>query len=390
MTNKVHSKLGASGAERWMACPGSVALIQNLNLTQEESVYAAEGTAAHDVAEWCLSQGKDAYEFIGQKSGDFAVTRDMATAVQQYVDYCRGLSEAQHTQTFVEEHVSAPEFNEAFFGTVDFAVIGPAYIHIVDYKHGAGLAVDVKNNKQLLYYAFAFILHMMREAPEKLVHIKHVGCTIVQPRGFHQDGTIRECWYTLDEVVQWGYGTLAPAMETALPANANRFQEFDLHSGKHCIFCPARLHCSELRRKWDLFLANKKDVKQMTNEELVALADLIPAVVDRKKAVENELFTRMQQGQTLSGYKLIAKRSDRTWKEDALPLLEIMWGDEAYEKKLKSPAQVEKDLVGGADFTKEWAFKPDTGLTVAAVDKPGVAVQVKPVADKYAGLTKAG
>ena len=48
---KLHAKLSASGAHRWMACPGSVAAEDGL--PDKSSSFAEEGTIAHDVMEKC-------------------------------------------------------------------------------------------------------------------------------------------------------------------------------------------------------------------------------------------------------------------------------------------------------------------------------------------------
>lgn len=60
-----HAKLSPSSAERWMSCPGSVAL--NEGKEDRGSSYAAEGTAAHELAEKILrgiQQPVDASEFV--------------------------------------------------------------------------------------------------------------------------------------------------------------------------------------------------------------------------------------------------------------------------------------------------------------------------------------
>ena len=62
-----HAKLSPSSAERWMSCPGSVAL--NEGKDDKGSSYAAEGTAAHELAEKILrgvqqQQPVDVLEFV--------------------------------------------------------------------------------------------------------------------------------------------------------------------------------------------------------------------------------------------------------------------------------------------------------------------------------------
>src|SRR5208282_3610174 len=151
-----HSKLGASGAERWMNCPGSVALLSELKLPEsDEPEYRKLGTAAHEVACICLRNAFDAWELIGQ-TYICLVDEDMVDAVQMYLDECRSLPEGD---TFIEYHVDAPEFHHDFYGTTDFACVSGTTLYVRDYKHGMGIAVDVENNPQIMYYAFGVLRH---------------------------------------------------------------------------------------------------------------------------------------------------------------------------------------------------------------------------------------
>ena len=85
--SREHSEIGASGAKRWMNCPGSVRLCRTI--PNESSAAAEEGTAAHELAETCLKSGQDAVEFIDRTVHGFTVDEDMAEAVQVYLDYIR-------------------------------------------------------------------------------------------------------------------------------------------------------------------------------------------------------------------------------------------------------------------------------------------------------------
>lgn len=49
MSSTVHAVLSCSGSNRWLACPPSARLEQQF--PDEPSVYAAEGTEAHRIAE---------------------------------------------------------------------------------------------------------------------------------------------------------------------------------------------------------------------------------------------------------------------------------------------------------------------------------------------------
>ena len=76
-----HAKLSPSSAERWMTCPGSVALCDGL--VDEGSSFAAEGTAAHWVAEQILLGKHDKFSVVGQKAeNEYIVTADMVVDVE--------------------------------------------------------------------------------------------------------------------------------------------------------------------------------------------------------------------------------------------------------------------------------------------------------------------
>src|SRR5690606_15412965 len=125
---------------------GSVTLSRGL--PGDASGYAAEGSVAHGVAEDCLRSGRDAWEFIGEdrKSDDFTftVSKDMADAVQVYLDAVR---RSYPDGGFdIERGFYRPNLHTYFFGRSDLIYLNEAAatIDIWDYKHGAGIAVDPK------------------------------------------------------------------------------------------------------------------------------------------------------------------------------------------------------------------------------------------------------
>ena len=88
MTPTGHSPLGFSGAERYMNCPGSVALIASLppEAGEGDPEYRARGTAAHAAAAWCLREGRDAWEASGQAWEGVKLDADDLEAIQVYLD----------------------------------------------------------------------------------------------------------------------------------------------------------------------------------------------------------------------------------------------------------------------------------------------------------------
>jgi hypothetical protein len=113
-----HSPLGASSAERWMNCPGSVTLIETFKGTEwhhdDDPDYRRDGTQAHALAALCLENGWDAWEAGGHDEFP-ELTADMMLAVQEYLDFVRALPGERE----VEVKVHLPDFHSLFFGTLD-------------------------------------------------------------------------------------------------------------------------------------------------------------------------------------------------------------------------------------------------------------------------------
>ena len=80
----IHAKLGASGSDRWMNCPGSIRTAHGLPDTT--SIYAQEGTAAHSLAERALRKGLDCDVWLDTQIDGINVDEDMVGAVQVFVD----------------------------------------------------------------------------------------------------------------------------------------------------------------------------------------------------------------------------------------------------------------------------------------------------------------
>src|ERR1700722_19170127 len=179
MVQTGHSPLGASSSERWLKCPGSVALIKKLQLPEtDEPEYRGLGIAAHELAADCLKSEYDTWERIGEEYHGFKVDKEMADAVQVYLDAVR-VSNTTLSETFsnyrlyIEYRISHPDHKD-FYGTLDSALILGDAVEINDYKHGQGIAVEAQNNPQLMYYAYGFL--------REHVGIKRVILRIIQPR----------------------------------------------------------------------------------------------------------------------------------------------------------------------------------------------------------------
>lgn len=376
-----HSPLGASGSHRWMECPGSVTL--SAGIRDEESDHAALGTAAHALAAACLKHSRDAWELIGLGAEDwqhlglgdfpegFEIDKDMADAVQIYLDAVRRAHpDRSQGNTFIERPFHCPSIHELFYGTTDFAYIDEAdrALHVWDYKHGAGVVVEVKENPQLRYYGAGALedLNVWGAVDTVVYHI-------AQPRGFHFDGPVREWSESVDSLHDWTFDVLVPAMNRAMVSR-------DTRSGEHCRFCPVRSRaCPQLLADADeleklMNLINEKGAAELTNEQIARFLDLYDVVKIAASAANRTAFNRLQAGHAIPGRKLAKAKANRVWKDGAEEALREKFGDDAYEPKtLKSPAQIEK-LPEGEGFCARYAYKPDAGLTVVKGDDARPAV----------------
>jgi hypothetical protein len=348
-----------------MLCPGSVGLSQGIP-HEVESDFASLGTAAHTLAADCLRDGSDAWEYVGWgMDPDLTIDQDMADAVQAYLNAARELHGDSHdghmlhrnVNAWIEHRFHCPTIHEAFYGTVDLAWRDGRTLHVWDYKHGVGVVVEVENNVQCMYYAAGLL-----ESKGLWRTVDNVVLHIAQPRGFHRDGPIRSWSIDTNALDCWVDDMLIPAMNRAQASN-------DTASGSHCQFCPVRKRaCPQLLQDSDeLEALMKQVVAELTNDQVARYMDLVATVKIAGTAAVQTAFARLNSGQVIPGYKLVAGRANRTWKDGAEPAIKADFGPDAYTlPELKSPAQIEK-LPKGEAACARWAFKPDAGLTVAKI-----------------------
>lgn len=367
---RAHSALGASIAHRYMACPGSVRL--SVGIENTTSIFAAEGTAAHELCEKCLrSDFKEAALFIGDEivvgNHTFEVDEEMSEAVQVYVDCIKAdYNRADGDILLIEHRFDLSSVHPGMFGTGDAGIynLKSKTLRVIDYKHGKGHAVEVEDNPQLAYYG----LGMINVPSLKGIAINQVELVIVQPRAAHRDGPVRRWMTDPVSLMDFEADLRAAAIATEDP-------DAPLFAGEHCKFCPAAGICPALRKvAIDDAQAEFVDViaPDLTGEQLAHLADRMDLIEDGIRAIRSEMFSRAQGGVKIPGWKLVAKRAVRKWGGDH----EVVKGrlafqfelspDQIVETKLRSPAQIEKLLPKHErDALKELVVAESSGVTLA-------------------------
>ena len=361
-----------SSSKRWMTCPRSVSFINSLpQVPRQSSVYAAEGTAAHKIADLLLSG------FAPNPVGStlyidghiVPITDEMIEHGRTYVDTVDELAEAHPDFYVVHSEVRVdldPLVGKAADcrGTCDALIVGKKDLVVVDYKYGRGIEVDVTDNPQLMIYALGayYGLTLAQQAD-----IETVTLAIVQPRIANATPVKTQQMYMLD-LLWWGHGMLKPVVARVMSGEADS-DEFV--PSAECRFCPAAAHCPGLRDRAqqtarqvfgntplpDLIEEQPMQtvarlahgVASLSDEDLATALEESALVKACIEAIAVEALQRAASGRTIPRHKIVAKRGVRQWAdpdetEKKLGYLGLVPEDVFAPRVLRSPAQIEKLL----------------------------------------------
>lgn len=375
-----HSELSPSGSSRWIGCPGSVALERLM--PEETTKYAEEGTAAHEVAQVCLSGGHDAAEMVGRTFNGFEITGDMAEHIQIYVTWAR--DQLRGNIYMIEERV--PISITEGFGTADLIVYREEDKTLVvgDLKFGRGVSVEAYENTQGLLYAMGALKRFHNH------DIRRVEVTIIQPRSYHPDGPIRVWEIDYEDLLDWKFKFMAAVEATKQP-------EAPLIAGPHCRFCKAAPVCPQL-----LDTALQTAMADFTEDGEIIVPD--PITLTPKKIAETlknikvlknwiNRFEAHAHAQALAGslpegFKLVPTRAMRKWINEEVAIAEMrLFGltkDQIFpELKLRSPSQIE-EVIGKNTFkplAAELVQKVSSGVKLAPLSDPGQSVSADAAAE---------
>lgn len=366
---EAHARLSPSGAEKWMGCPASLAAERGI--PEVRSNHAAQGTAAHAVAEQVLKAvnplWKDkrpafhklaASDYVGDTVENWLITDDMSDPIQTYIDTV--LVEAQGKTLHVEQRV---DFSHIVgvrnsFGTADAIIINGDELQIHDLKFGQGVKVDAQNNKQLQIYALG-ALRMFDLGNE----FNTVRLFIHQPRLNH----VSEWAISVRDLKKFGREVKAAAtraikiFEMACdPAGGEPRPEDFNPSEKGCRWCKAAPKCKAYAQRVYSIVANDfqnidgeltpSNPNELTDLELAKAhceLSMIEAWCDK---VKREVARKLLAGGALPGLKVVrGKAGPRRWgnAEDVETVICSRFEDfgRFYSKPtLISPTQAEKLL----------------------------------------------
>lgn len=335
-----HALLSASGAHRWLHCTGSPLLEKDF--PDSTSVYAQEGTLAHELCELKLM----AYTGeITKRKLTSMKTRlmkselwqpEMDSTSEAYLDYIKDITMSYTVKPVIltEKKVDFSQYVPEGFGTADCLVLAGDTLHVVDYKHGKGVVVDADHNPQMMLYALGAMSEL-----SLLYRFKFVHMTIVQPRV----SNISEFTMTADELIEWGETIVKPKAEAAMSGKG----EFD--AGDWCRFCRAKQQCKTRYESNDSLypeLSERHDPRLITLEELGEYLkrgkDMAAWLEDMKEYALSESLA----GAEVPGWKAVEGRGSRAFTDtdEAVDTLIKNGIDESvlYERRVLTLAQMEK------------------------------------------------
>jgi len=416
-----HALLSASAAHRWGNCPGSLAM--EAGQENKSSGYADEGTAAHELAAWCLNARNlgvtSPHEFPHSEikiGGDLLhpVDEDMCNFVQTYVDQINAAAEGG--TLLVEQRV---DYSNAIgvpgqFGTSDAIIVKGDTLEIRDLKYGMGNKVEAEDNEQMQLYALGALalIEMLDLADD----IKQIRLGIHQPRLF----AVSEWVITREQLEAFRVEYAEKARDAFNYYTAGRAEVQMMFAGGSnvlqpsedaCRWCKAKSFCPALRSfvlstVSDDFVDVSQDIAPQlaSAEERIANADnlhvsnclkAVDLIESWCTAVRARAESELLKGHDVPGFKLVqGRKGSRSWLDeaDAEKMLKSMRlkQDEMYSFKLISPTVAEKVL---KETPKRWnklqalITRSDGKPSVAPVSDKRDALVIEPVADAFTDIS---
>jgi len=323
-----HRRYSPSQRERRKLCPGSDNLLAKVP-ARPSSPYAVEGTKAHTILEAALRnnvrramQAHREFTDLRAEKLDDGIGNNFYLSIQIALNHIYAILDeypdaAMHIENYVYVPLdAAPGEGD---GYCDIVIYIPSIRHayIIDYKHGAGVAKDVKNNPQVRQYSTGVLF-----GDPPIIDVEGVDTVtecIIQPRAFHKDGAIREEVVLPYEI----YNSIEEINDEVLAAQD---PHAPLVPGEdQCRFCDANTVCPA-REAMGLQVASSQfkqimDVKQIDiphphSIDVARLGYIYNAAPMLKKFladVEEHIMELNRAGIYVPGTKIVETEPRRQW-----------------------------------------------------------------------------
>jgi hypothetical protein len=401
-----HDLLTPSAYACWGNCPAAPHYYKDI--PNESSQFADEGTAAHALAH----QAAEAY--MGH---EMALDAETEQLVKQYADeYMHSAADrwAQLTTARINcincdrahaffgyedaVDISGITHREGASGTVDFWCLhqeddGRKILEVWDFKYGMGVLVDPSHNGQLSIYAAALLL---RARSNHLWRADGVRLVIFQPRMASEP--------TEWEPIPAEFNEFVMNPETGITAKAKRCiqimneaasgslnpEQYLVPGEAQCRFCRAKATCPALAKQvaasvsadFEVLPAAETEQALTVPEEAAQLARALPwleTIENWCDAVRAAAKARLERGESIPGYKLVAgRKGPRKWTDEAEEILKGMRINKSvlYVEKLISPTAAEKAAKKGDIGPRQWAKIKE--LITQSEGNPAIAPESDP------------
>ena len=339
----LHALLSASGSKMWLACTPSAVL--GSKMPDSTSVYAEEGTLAHELGELLLR--KHLGEITTRKyNAEFKkivahamYSEEILVNATNYSNYVIErwnalLATCGDAMLAVETRLDFSDYVPEGFGTGDATIIADGTMEVIDYKNGKGVPVYAEWNSQMMLYALGAL-----KAFGDLYKIDKVMMTVYQPR----IDNVSSWEITVDELKDWAEKELRPKAQLAFKG------EGEFVSGEHCRFCKVKATCrARAEKNLELAKMEFKKADLLSDDEITEVLLLAKELKSWVDDVWDQAFAEELKGKEWPGFKLVEGRSNRKYgNEEAVAVKLSDCGypeDVCFEKKLKGITAMEKAL----------------------------------------------
>lgn len=368
--DRAHALLSASSAHRWLHCTPSPRLEEQYE--DSESPAAAEGTAAHELAEHKLRQRLDQ---PSERPDSPLQNEDMDGYTDAYADRVMAeleLASIENPAAFlaIEQRLDFSHIVPDGFGTGDAVIIAEPTMTIMDLKYGKGVKVDAENNPQMRLYALGALRQF-----GMIYDIQTIRMVIFQPR----INNIGVDEISVTDLLTWADQVVKPAAEKAIKG------EGELEPGEWCQFCRHAPQCPALARHYLQPIPRKADEtpaapdpETLSDAQIAQIVEWSGEIKKWLTKVESFALDKANNGHAYPGLKLVEGRSVRRYTDETAVA-------EAVEKLGENPW--EKKLLGITAMTKLLGKKRFNDTLGNLVHKPAGKPTLVPVSDKRPELT---
>lgn len=368
MAKNKHAVLSASSAHRWLNCTPSARL--ELEFTDKETDAAAEGTAAHALAEHKLRRAlkQRSKRPVSQYNCD-----EMEEYTDDYVSFVLETLAEMKTSccdpiVLIEQRLDFSKYVPSGFGTGDCVIVADKTLHIIDLKYGQGILVEAENNPQMMLYALGAL-----DLYDGLYDIERVSMTIFQPRREN----VSTWTITAEHLKHWAEHTLIPKAQTAFEGGGKYCP------GMWCTFCKAKVQC-RARAEEKLQLAQYEFAPPPLLSD-AEIEDILEKLDDLTKWA-NEIAAYAQDaalnhGKEWRGFKVVEGRSNRKYTDETAvaEAANAAGYQDIYKRSLIPITEMEK-LMGKKEFQN---------ILGGLVYKPPGKPTLVPITDKRPAISNA-